>query len=333
MTEIIYDSENIISDTEGLLIQKSKNPPKKFKEIFYSNPSEFIDFFTDGSKQEESNFTGAALYSPNLNLSYKYKINKFASIFTAESYAILQTLNTILERNITKARIFTDSLSVIKAISNFSPLKSKNTSYLTLEIKKQLSSIIEQNGNIKIFWIPSHSNIESNDIADNLAKEAINSGILSNLLIPYTDLYETIKKTSQKSFQNSLDSQKHIKGVKYFESYYNVSPKPWFYNSIFPRYHITSMNRIRANHYSLAESLHRKNIVNSERCKCGFREEDIEHVVLDCPLYNNQRNTLIKKLKNNKQPFPINLQNILQKPDSKDAKFVTEFLNACQLCV
>ena len=93
------------------------------------------------------------------------------------------------------------------------------------------------------------------------------------------------------------------------------------------------MNRLRSNHYSLGESLYRKNIINSQRCKCGYNEENIEHVILDCPLYNEERLTLHKKFKKNKSTLPIDIVKILKTPNSIEAKFISEFLNSCHLSV
>ncbi|OXU23158.1 hypothetical protein TSAR_004065 [Trichomalopsis sarcophagae] len=327
------EDENIISEQEGRIIQKAKIPNEKFNEIFKKQPIQIIDFYTDGSKSEDSEYTGAALFSPNINLEKKFKFTKLASIFTAEAYAIMQTLIIIKNDDIPKTRIFTDSKSVLQAITNYSPLKSKNTSYLILEIKKLIYEIKEKNLKTKIYWIPAHKDILNNEIVDKLAKEATKTGDQINLKLPYTDLFEEIKKAEHKSFRKKLDSQKNIKGVQYFQNYYEESSKPWFYNSIVQRYHITTINRIRANHYSLAESLYRKNLVNSEACKCGFISEDIEHVITECPLYNKERTTLIKKLKKNKSTFPINLIHIFKNPNSKEAKFITEFLKTCKLSV
>lgn len=77
------------------------------------------------------------------------------------------------------------------------------------------------------------------------------------------------------------------------------------------------MNRIRSNHYSLAETLFRKYMKNSARYKCGYREEDIEHVLLDCPKRTNERVTLLKKWERNKTFSAYNIREILKNPMTK----------------
>ena len=93
------------------------------------------------------------------------------------------------------------------------------------------------------------------------------------------------------------------------------------------------MNRLRANHYSLAESLHRKKLRENPRCDCGYMEQDIEHITVDCPIYAEKRESLLKKFKKGKLKWPPNLEEILKKPNNRKAKFITEFLKTCELKV
>lgn len=52
---------------------------------------------------------------------------------------------------------------------------------------------------------------------------------------------------------------------------------------------ITTLNRLRANHYNLRESLYRKNMVDSPECECGEGNEDINHVIWECRRYETER--------------------------------------------
>ena len=99
------------------------------------------------------------------------------------------------------------------------------------------------------------------------------------------------------------------------------------------RFHITTINRLRSNHYNLAESLHRKNIKDTARCECGYHKEDMEYTIIDCPIYDKQRTTFLNKLKRNRLTTPINIIGILKSPNSKNAKFLTEFLKMCNLYI
>lgn len=64
----------------------------------------------------------------------------------------------------------------------------------------------------------------------------------------------------------------------------------------FPRRFVTLVNRLRANHYNLKESLERKYYVASARCECGAEREDINHLVFSCSNFVEQRRVLYEEL-------------------------------------
>lgn len=83
--------------------------------------------------------------------------------------------------------------------------------------------------------------------------------------------------------QESLIRDSKYKGIIYFENFYKGEEKqPWFKNTNEERYFITLINRLRADHYNLNESLRRKNYIDSARCECGYEVEDIDHLIWQC---------------------------------------------------
>lgn len=56
------------------------------------------------------------------------------------------------------------------------------------------------------------------------------------------------------------------------------------------------INRIRANHYNLGQSLERKGYINSVRCKCGAEIQDIHHIVMSCIQYDEAKGFVIPKI-------------------------------------
>ena len=69
--------------------------------------------------------------------------------------------------------------------------------------------------------------------------------------------------------------------------------RPWFVEITgMERKNISFLNRIRANHYNLAESLHRKRMVESPECECGRGIEDINHIFWECDKYIGERGRL-----------------------------------------
>ena len=122
-----------------------------------------MNIFTDASKNQYAAFSGLAFFIPNSNIKQQFKIIPQGSIFTAEALAIILAIHHIKNQKIKDATIFTDSLSVLKALQNYYIIKSKNTSHLILDIKTLLHSCKTENVNITLIWIPSHCNIADNE--------------------------------------------------------------------------------------------------------------------------------------------------------------------------
>ncbi|CAB0027963.1 unnamed protein product [Trichogramma brassicae] len=80
------------------------------------------------------------------------------------------------------------------------------------------------------------------------------------------------------------------KGKRYFELYHHRnSASPWYSNRGLTRVFIVTINRMRSNHHSLAESLYRKNIISDPECARGFPEESRNHILWSCEGYNQPR--------------------------------------------
>lgn len=325
--------EHEIDTLTGTRLSHSSDPNQELTRILSELPHNKIQFYTDGSKNEIDNHTGLAIYSPVATYSKMYKATLEASVFTLEAVAISKALETIQTNRIPDSLILSDSLSVLEAIKNYSPITTKKVSYLILEIKKVLWELSDNGQKVSMMWIPAHKNIKGNELADKLAKFAITNGKKIDIPLPVNDLEEEIKANLLKSHYSFIKRQQLIKGTTYFKNYFKENPKPWFYMTNMKRSHITTINRLRSNHYSLAESLYRKNMVTSPSCPCGAPIEDIDHVLWECTKYDQQRTTLIKKLNRNKTLPPFNTTAILKDPKGKNAKFVTEFLESCDLKV
>ncbi|KMQ85160.1 pol-like protein [Lasius niger] len=99
---------------------------------------------------------------------------------------MLHCIEFILTKNILEASIFTDSRSLVEAISSSF---FKNHNILVVKIKDNLRIAKTHNVNIVIAWIPSHMGILGNEAADHLAKRAIRFGNMLYEPIPHSDFY------------------------------------------------------------------------------------------------------------------------------------------------
>ena len=214
-------SSNIILDKEHQ-IQKSRNPKFSFLKHFHHNLSNSISFYTDWSKSAAGSYVGIAVFCPLLNLNLQIRISSLASIFAAESLAIQIALEQILSSLIPDSIIFTDSLSVLQAITQSSDFTSSSVPAI-FKIKKLLLDLQAANCQVSLAWIPSHLGIPGNEKADLLAKGASSRGILLNYSPPLQTCF--LLPTPPHS-QNSNASFKTIALLQIFSTFPTVFHPP-----------------------------------------------------------------------------------------------------------
>ncbi|KYN21646.1 hypothetical protein ALC57_05978 [Trachymyrmex cornetzi] len=73
---------HVLSDTKNKTDQMIRS---EFLANSYNLRDSAITLYTDGSKTEEGGCVGAAVYSPELGVSFRYKLSTEASVFTAEA--------------------------------------------------------------------------------------------------------------------------------------------------------------------------------------------------------------------------------------------------------
>ena len=168
-----------------------------------------------------------------------------------------------------------------------------------------------------------------------LAKKA--AGYNDNISIfhnPFTDYKDTFKRAMFEKTAEYVLKLGETKGINYFKTFYKKALNPWFFNKKLPRELIVTINRLRADHYNLAASLAKVKIVNDATCVCNnSAPEDIDHVVWQCPLYNNHRVKLIKSLRQLNLQIPTKMSTLLMEPNINACKHVLNFLENCNLKV
>src|SRR3989442_11669864 len=126
-------------------------------------------FFVDGSVRENLK-VGAAIYSPSLSMSLKYRLPDGLSIYFAEAYAVYQALNYAKKSNIKSFAIVSDNSKVLNNISMASFDSSPHPRLII-----QICNIIIDLSTCKfvILCLPGHcGNIYINEI-DSLAKSSL----------------------------------------------------------------------------------------------------------------------------------------------------------------
>ncbi|XP_072398246.1 uncharacterized protein [Diabrotica undecimpunctata] len=220
--------------------------------------------YTDASKT--STEVGAAVIIRNIIL--EYKLPSLSCIHTGELYAIYQALVHINSSNIFNALIITDSLSSINTINQL------YTKYpIALLIKKELTTIQNNNYTVQFLWVPSHIGLQGNKEADRTAQQARNSETASEVRdVVLNNLKSFIKVKVENLWQNQWDSS---------------TSKLWK-SKIPNRVHQVIVTRLCLGHTRLTHG-HIIGHTNPTLCENCNIPLSIKHVLVECPRYQLQR--------------------------------------------
>lgn len=130
---------------------------------------------------------------------------------------------------------------------------------------------------------------------------------------------------------NSIKEHSRNTGKLYFSLFFKDNKKPWFKNHKASRFFVVTINRLRANHYNLPESLARINIIDNSRCACGSEKADVSHILWQCDNLDDQRRDLTNNLaKININP-PHNIESLIEGPNMNACHYVIYFVKNCKL--
>jgi len=136
-----------------------------------------IEIYTDGSKSSSGVGSGIAIFvNKHLKLQLTYKLAEKCSNNQAEQLAIVKTLEKLQYFRHSKERqryaaIHTDSKITLHATAN--PGNHQN---LVEQIREGVRRLEKDNWTIHFSWVKAHNDNFGNELADQLAKKATNSG-------------------------------------------------------------------------------------------------------------------------------------------------------------
>ncbi|GBM50805.1 hypothetical protein AVEN_137120-1 [Araneus ventricosus] len=136
-----------------------------YQSMFYDHRQQFSGYepvFTDVSKAD--NLVSMVLVIRNSIVSGL--LHEFCSVFTSEIYAIYSALVKIADGDYKKMIVYSDSKSAIEALRSFSPLSHP----IVLECVEFYLYLTGKGLNIMFCWIPGHSGIIANEMADKAAR-------------------------------------------------------------------------------------------------------------------------------------------------------------------
>lgn len=185
---------------------------------------------------------------------------------------------------------------------------------------------------ISLIWIPAYVGIIGNETVDRLAKMATRSEELLKSSLPASDIVTIASEKARKRTKSHPISLFSNKGIKYFEKHLFNPDKPWFYKMTLKRSIVTSLSRLCSGHCNTKALLYRFKMVESPMCQCGRNVENIAHIFLSCPRYDEARRTLFSKLRDLGIATPSeDIYLLLYKPTHAIATAIAHFLHKSNL--
>ena len=163
-----------------------------------------IQIFTDGSKDPDTGRTGAAVHIPQFNVSIIKRTSDHLAVFTVELLAILLALWWIEEGRSSRCIICSDSMAALISISNG---KSTCRPDLVYEVLQSLFKIERMQITVGFLWVPSHAEVEGNEVVDMLAKKALKQDIQLGVPLSKSEVKTIIKSEINKVWQEQWDRE------------------------------------------------------------------------------------------------------------------------------
>jgi ribonuclease HI len=261
-------------------------------------PTDALTIYTDGSGH--NGHIGAAIYSPTTNVIKGEYIgtDDTHNVYAAELTAIRMAITTFQEMmdKYSNIYIFTDNQAAIQAVDTPTRQSGQN---IIEEILDTIEKIHEYtpNCNIHIEWVPGHKNIEGNERADLAAKTAAIPNNISPNIIMKSAQNRSIQSMSNAKWEAEWRTGKeNARRLRSMSKYPGTTTGPKLYGALQQRKHVVCITRLRTGHCHLNEYLHRFNIIETAECECGAAKETIDHFLLNCELYDEERDKLRRKV-------------------------------------
>ena len=261
-------------------------------------PAQDLIIYTDGSGHGGQ--IGAAIYSPTTKVTKGEYIgtNNTHNVYAAELTAIQMAI-TLIEEKIQEypnVHIFTDNQSAIQTIDN-----AKTNLGNTSSNKSSTKSTKSMKPN-------PHATSISNGYQDIRTSKEMNRRIkqqrqrLRHASTPPTTRMKSAQNRSIQSMAKTKwetewkTGKENARRLRTMSQHPDTTTGPKLYGALQQRKHVVWITRLRTGHCHLNEYLHRFNIIETPECECGAGKETVDHFLLNCELYDEERDELRRKV-------------------------------------
>lgn len=254
-------------------------------------------------------------------------IPEFLFIFSVEALSIVEARHSAQHSGYSNIKIFSDSKSVLLALTSTS--LNGNVNPHILKLKSEIFFLTDLGFDIFFTWIPAYKGIIGNELVDKLTKKAITSGRNTTLSTFVNYLQILFKNKFLTDTEAWLRNSGALlgKGISYFHHFYSLIHHPWFSKFELNRREIASLSRLRTSHTSLKESLFRFKIVGSPNCPTCDSPESPDHIFWQCPRFQSQRNILISKGIPSSKTLSLPICSILSSNNPNLYKILANFIS------
>ena len=251
----------------------------------------FTLVYTDGSRDPGTGVTGFGVTAPGWGASVSRRTSDGLGVYTVEMVAVLVALRWVEHARVGKVVVCCDSSSVLASLRSF---QSSSRQGLLYEVLMSLTRCVGQGSVVRFLWVPAHVGVEGNEEADALAKGALGrGGVDMRVRLSKEEAKGVVRERANQLWQARWDGE--AKGRHLYQVQQSVRGRAVSWGS---RREETVWMRLRLGHCALNGTLKLVGRHLSGLCEgCGVEVESVEHVLLECRAYEEQRRVMGSRLR------------------------------------